>query len=289
MKAADLAELLELGAAGEPVGQHHRIVRRPGARRAAGRSRPPPGRRRNGRVPCRSSRPARSSRRPRRRGRRSGPAARSRRASPSRRAGGSAAGPRARTPPRSGGSHPGVAVSSSANVRVAACTWRARGSSGSSSVRSPRSTAVHEGSSPTIGMPVFSAPSRARRLRRSWRRAPSSWPVEIQVSPQHTGWPVIPTAYPAASSTRTAAWPTSGVKWSVNVSTHSRTGDPARGGRRANQSRKVRAAKRGSGRRASTPASHLAGPARASWLSAAFASPGAREASAAQRGSQPSA
>ena len=32
------------------------------------------------------------------------------------------------------------------------------------------------------------AASRAATLRRSWRRAPSSWPVEIQVSPQHTGW-----------------------------------------------------------------------------------------------------
>ena len=105
VEAADLAELLELGAAGEPVGQHHRTRPRPGARRAAGRSRPPPGRRRSGRVPRRSSRPVRSSRRPRRPRRRRWPAARRRPASPSRRAGGSAAGPRR-------GRRPGQAVSS---------------------------------------------------------------------------------------------------------------------------------------------------------------------------------
>jgi hypothetical protein len=39
-----------------------------------------------------------------------------------------------------------------------------------------------------------------------------SWPVEIQVSPQHAGWPGIVTAKPAFSSTRTAATPTSGLK-----------------------------------------------------------------------------
>ena len=71
---------------------------------------------------------------------------------------------------------------------------------------------MHEGSRPTTGVPAAIAGSRASRLRRSCRRAPSSWPVEIQVSPQHTGSLVIRTAYPAASSTRTAAWPTSGVK-----------------------------------------------------------------------------
>ena len=103
-------------------------------------------------------------------------------------------------------------VSSSASVRVAALAREARGSSGSSSVISPRSTAVHEGSRPTTGTPSLSAGPRALRLRRSCRRAPSSWPVEIQVRPQHIGSAVICTAYPAASSTRTAARPTSGVK-----------------------------------------------------------------------------
>ena len=68
----------------------------------------------------------------------------------------------------------------------------ARGSSGSSSAQVVRSTAVHDGSSPTIGMPRRAAPvERVQACARSCRRAPSSWPVEIQVSPQHTGLSVI--------------------------------------------------------------------------------------------------
>jgi hypothetical protein len=55
--------------------------------------------------------------------------------------------------------------------------------SGSRSAASPRSTAVQDGSSPTIGMSPGSTSSECR----SRLRAPSSWPVEIQVSPQHTG------------------------------------------------------------------------------------------------------
>ncbi|MFD1052190.1 hypothetical protein ACFQ1S_44755, partial [Kibdelosporangium lantanae] len=51
-------------------------------------------------------------------------------------------------------------------------------------------------------------------------------PVEIHVSPQHRPFRDKRTWKPAASRTFTAAWPTSGVKCSVNVSTHSSTGWP---------------------------------------------------------------
>lgn len=54
-------------------------------------------------------------------------------------------------------------------------------------------------------------------------RATPSWPVEIQVSPQHTGRCGVVTPQPARSSTCTAAIPTSGWKWLVNVSGHSST------------------------------------------------------------------
>ena len=73
--------------------------------------------------------------------------------------------------------------------------------------------------------------------------------------------------------------------------THSSTGVPAARdvpARAANQARKVCAANRGSGRRASIPPSRLASPASPGARSVALASPGAREASQAQRGSQPS-
>ena len=58
-----------------------------------------------------------------------------------------------RAAPGGPGPSGGGAVSSSARVRVAAATAAARGSSGSRSTRSDRSTAVHDGSRPTIGMP----------------------------------------------------------------------------------------------------------------------------------------
>ena len=51
---------------------------------------------------------------------------------------------------------------------------------------SERSAAVHDGSSPTTGTPSASHGAIVRRLRRSTRRAASTWPVEVQVSPQHT-------------------------------------------------------------------------------------------------------
>ena len=53
----------------------------------------------------------------------------------------------------------------------------ASGSSGSSSGASARSAAVQDGSSPTTGTPAASHGSIVRRLRRSTRRAASTWPV----------------------------------------------------------------------------------------------------------------
>ena len=80
--------------------------------------------------------------------------------------------------------------------------------------------------------------------------------MEIQVRAQQRSRAGIDTRRPADSSTSTAATPTSGEKWLVKVSTNRVTGDPApaAGDLEANQSRKVRGAKRGSARRRSTPA-----------------------------------
>ncbi|MNW53849.1 hypothetical protein D3C74_314260 [compost metagenome] len=90
--------------------------------------------------------------------------------------------------PVSGAGRVSGRVSSSATVFVAPATAFARGSSGKRSSRSERSTAVHDGSSPTIGIPLTANGPRtwsrfSRRLR-----APSSWPVLIQVRPQQACW-----------------------------------------------------------------------------------------------------
>ena len=63
------------------------------------------------------------------------------------------AGQVGRLPSRAGAERRG-AVSSSASVRVAPATAAARGSPGNSSARSERSTAVQDGSRPTIGVPA---------------------------------------------------------------------------------------------------------------------------------------
>ncbi len=90
-------------------------------------------------------------------------------------------------------------------MRVAAETAWARGSSGNRSTRSDRSTAVHDGSSPMIGMPFTAyGPSTDSRFSRRLR-APSSWPVLIHVRPQHACSSGTTTSYPAAVSTVTAA------------------------------------------------------------------------------------
>jgi hypothetical protein len=65
-------------------------------------------------------------------------------------------------------------------VRVRPAT-AAASAEDNSSVASERSTAVHEGSMPTIG----TDPASAVTVRPRILRAASSWPVDIQVSPQH--------------------------------------------------------------------------------------------------------
>ncbi len=70
--------------------------------------------------------------------------------------------------------------------KTPASRW-ASWSAGSSSVASERKTAVQDGSSPTTGVP---ASIHGRSRSSVWVRtflAISSWPVEIQVSPQQTG------------------------------------------------------------------------------------------------------
>src|SRR5690606_7833415 len=70
---------------------------------------------------------------------------------------------------------------------------------------SPRNTAVQLGSTPTSGTPSRRYGASVSTVRRSTRRAMSSWPVEVQVGPQQS-WPggrITPK--PAAASTPTAA------------------------------------------------------------------------------------
>ena len=109
-------------------------------------------------------------------------------------------------------------ASTSAKVRTPSASRAASGSSGSSSGPSARRAAVHDGSSPTTGTPAASHGSIVRRLRRSTRRAVSTWPVVVQVSAQQTVRGGSSTAYPRASSTATASAATAGSKWFVKVS-----------------------------------------------------------------------
>ena len=50
-----------------------------------------------------------------------------------------------------------------------------------------RSTAVHDGSMPTIGIPSRAAAASVATVLPRIRLAASSWPVVIQVRPQHSG------------------------------------------------------------------------------------------------------
>ena len=68
---------------------------------------------------------------------------------------------------------------------MAAATASASGP-GRSSWASERSTPVHEGSMPTIGTPSRAAAARDATVRPRIRFAASSWPVVIQVRPQHS-------------------------------------------------------------------------------------------------------
>ena len=76
--------------------------------------------------------------------------------------------------------------------------------------------AAQDGSSTRIGSSPTS--SGAASVRRSSARARSSWPVVIAVRPQQTGVRGTTASKPAAASTRSAAWPTSGARWLVKVS-----------------------------------------------------------------------
>jgi hypothetical protein len=88
-------------------------------------------------------------------------------------------------PPTWGGSQPDW-FRNSAKVCVAAAADAERGLSGSSAGASCRKAAVQLGSSPTIGVPAARAGARVASERSSTFFARFSWPVEIQVSPQHT-------------------------------------------------------------------------------------------------------
>ena len=89
-------------------------------------------------------------------------------------------------PDRSGGVQPGVWASSSARVRTEPATALASSLPGSSSWTSERSTAVQEGSMPTMGTPAWASAARAVTVRERIFLAESSWPVVIQVRPQQT-------------------------------------------------------------------------------------------------------
>ena len=180
------------GGAGCGRRSRRRAPRRPGRRRgppAAAPARRRPSTPRSGPSRSRSCRRGRSSRsrapRPR------SPARPSRSGRPRRPA------------PRAGGSGPGRAPAARGRRPRPPGRRRARraprrrcgrrsasraasGSSGSSSGPSARRAAVHDGSSPTTGTPAASHGSIVRRLRRSTRRAASTWPVVVQVSAQQT-------------------------------------------------------------------------------------------------------
>ena len=177
-------------------------------------------------------------------------------------------------------------VRNSANVNVDAAAAAASASSGRSSGASRRSTARQLGSSPTIGVPAARCGARRARERLMRLLATRSCPVEIQVSPQHTGPVGNTTSYPAASSTSTAARPTSGDRWLVKVSGHSTTVPRAAGpvpARPANHDVKVRSAKTGISRSGAIPPIRFATGIRAIRLT----SRGALDANRDHSGSQP--
>ncbi len=117
-----------------------------------------------------------------------------------------------------------------------------------------RSAVAHEGSSTTIGSVPSPTPG-ASSVRRSTAFASSSWPVAVHVSPQHTSPPGSATSNPAAARTRTAATPTSGARWFVNVSGHRSTWprDGAAGTGSSNVSTNERRASRGIARSPARP------------------------------------
>jgi len=87
---------------------------------------------------------------------------------------------------------------------------------------------VQLGSSPTTRPPDRTCSASLATVQASTRLPVASWPVEIQVSPQHSGPPGICTRQPAASSTSTAACPTCGCRWLLKVSGQSMIVPPPR-------------------------------------------------------------
>ncbi|KUN69159.1 hypothetical protein AQJ46_21750 [Streptomyces canus] len=79
------------------------------------------------------------------------------------------------------------------------------------------------GSSPTTRPPARTCSASLRTVRPKTRSAVPSCPVEIQVSPQHSGSSGSTTRQPACSMSVTAASPMCGWKWLVKVSGQSRT------------------------------------------------------------------
>ncbi|MFD0744788.1 hypothetical protein ACFQ1L_25450 [Phytohabitans flavus] len=182
-------------------------------------------------------------------------------------------------------------MSSSASVTVCRRSRRTSSSSGNSSSASPRNTAVQLGSRPRIGVPARRCGRRMSTVRSNTRLAVSSWPVEIQVSPQQTGCSGTTARHPAASISSTAARAISGSKRLVKVSGHSTTSPRSpvpRGPRSAYHRWKLWGANTGSWRRVSTPAAFLASQARPGACARALTSLGVvAETTAAASGSQP--
>ena len=115
------------------------------------------------------------------------------------------------------------ALRSSANVKVISLTMPTRGSSARRSSISDRRTAVHEGSTPTIGMPLAANGARVPRRELSLRLAASSCPVEIHVRPQHASPEGSSTVYPASWRTSTIALAPRESSVSEKESAHRRT------------------------------------------------------------------
>ena len=176
-------------------------------------------------------------------------------------------------------------------TRLYSDSRRASSSPSSRSGRSCRNTAAQLGSSTTTGVPVRSAGRSTSSVRRSTRLAVRSWPVEIQVSPQHAVRRGMSTAKPASCNTVTASRAMSGSKLLVNVSGHNNTrprgkalgGWDCRCHHRVNRS----SANRGSSRCWSTPPTALIAVESPRACASALTAPGAVAANRAHRGIQP--
>ena len=128
-----------------------------------------------------------------------------------------------------GAAAPGSPTPSSSSARVVTrrASAAARGSSGSSS---GRSGPEHRGAGRLQHHDrLVARQPGAASVRRSTRRAVSSWPVVIQVSAAADRLRGTTTSKPAAASTRTAACATSGARWLLKVSGHSTTRPRSRG------------------------------------------------------------